>query len=202
MLTRRILATTGTLLVTGLAAAGIAAEARTSGQPAGATDSRAPIYALAQVSAVDADQLDAHAAAMERVAIAQPAHARWSGDAEQVRKDARALRFVASSALAIAGDRGSNPDTAVEVRRVLGDGLNLQQLGRVLTREAEATRMHLDAMRRDAAGDSALVALVDASAPDVAAMQRDGEAAVARGVALEQLAEGIAQNTGQPLPGP
>lgn len=198
---RRLLVPIALVFVVVLVGAGIAAATRKPPPAPQANTSRAPIYELARVSAVDADKFDAHAAAMERIATAQPAHAQWAADAEQVRNDASALRFIARSALAIAADGGSSPDTSVEVRRVLGDGLNLDQLGVAAVQQAEKMQTHVDAMRAAAAGDRQLLSLIDGSAPDVEMMRRDGQAAVERGKALETVARGIAQSTGQPLPG-
>jgi hypothetical protein len=201
-LTRRAIILAGAAVIVILTGAGIAAATRDAEPVVQTRAGSAPIYELARVSAIDAEKLDAHAAAMERIAAAEPAHAQWAQDAASMRNNAGTLRFIARSSLAIAGDRGANPDTSVEVRRVLGDGLNLDALGTTVIEQAASLEAHLESMRAEAGGDPALIALIDASAPDVVSMRRDGEAAVKRGRELQKLATGIAQTTGQALPGP
>jgi hypothetical protein len=163
---------------------------------------REPIRALAGVASSDAQNMERHAATMKAAAAARPAHAHWASDADIVNADARSLRFLADSALAIANDPGSTPWTSIELRRVLGDGLNLQRLGETLLAHADAMDAHLQTMREQARGEGELIGSIDLAGADIADLRRDGQAAIDRGKELQNTARRIAENTGQKLDEP
>ena len=160
---------------------------------------REPITVLAGAAEGDAQSMEEHAATMTSIAAARPDHAHWASDAELIKANATSLRFLADSARSIARDPGSHPGNAVQPDRVLGDGLNLQGLGETLIAHADAMRTHLDTMREQAAGDSALLAAINAAQPDTEAMKRDGQAAIDRGKDLAETARRIAASTGQKI---
>lgn len=160
---------------------------------------REPITALAGAAEGDAQKMEAHAATMTSIAAARPDHAHWASDAELIKANVISLRFLADSARSIARDPGSHPGNAVQPDRVLGDGLNLQGLGETLIAHADAMRTHLDTMREQAAGDSALLAAINAAQPDTEAMKRNGQAAIDRGKDLAETARRIAASTGQKI---
>jgi len=163
------------------------------------TEALAPINDLASAAAQDAANMETHATAMEAAAAARPDHAHWASDAQIIKASAQSLRLLAQSAESIASDPGSHPNTSVELRRVLGDGLNLQQLGQTLLGHADAMQTHLDTMRGQAASDQQLLAMIDQAGGDLQKMKQDGQAAVDRGKELEQTARRIAENTGQDI---
>lgn len=160
---------------------------------------REPITALAGAAEGDAQEMEAHAATMASLAASRPDHAHWASDAELFKASAGSLRFLADSARAIARDPGSHPGSAVQPDRVLGDGLNLQGLGKTLITHADAMNTHLQTMRDQAAGDTALLARIDETGVDVQAMKQDGQAAINRGTELADTARRIAASTGQKI---
>ena len=153
---------------------------------------REPITALAGAAEGHAQNMDAHAATMA-------SHARWASDADLIKADAGSLRFLADSARAIARDPGSHPGDAVQPDRILGDGLNLQRLGKTLIAHADAMSTHLQTMRQQAAGDSELLARIDETGADMQMMKQDGQAAIDRGTELADTARRIAASTGQKI---
>jgi hypothetical protein len=133
---------------------------------------------------------------MASAAAQRPDHAHWTADAESIRADARTLSFIADSARAIASDRGSNPMGAVELTRVYGDGNNLHQLGQSLVDHGAAMTTHIAVMRDEAAGDAALLSVIDAFSPNLDAMKADGQAAMDRGTQLMAEARRLASSIG------
>ncbi len=160
---------------------------------------REPITVLAGAAEADAQKMEAHAATMVSLAASRPDHAHWASDAELIKASAGSLRFLADSARAIARDPGSHPGNAVQPDRILGDGLNLQGLGKTLIAHADAMNTHLQTMRDQAAGDTALLARIDETGADVQTMKQDGQAAITRGAELADTARRIAASTGQKI---
>jgi hypothetical protein len=146
----------------------------------------------------DARNMEGHADAMTSLATARPDHAHWTNDAQTARANARSLRFLADSAAAIARDQAMFPakGSAVDLGRLLGDGLNLQAFGRTLLEHAEAMSGHAALMRQDAAGDTGLLAVVTQFDGDVAAMRTDAQAAIDHGERLAETARKLARSTG------
>jgi len=159
------------------------------------------IRELANAASQDADNMERHAQTMASIAAARPDHAHWASDAEIARANARSLRFVADSTLAIDRDQKAFPVTAsaVQLDRLLGDGLNLQSLGQTVVDHATAMEGHIEIMRQQAAGDAALLAAVADLTPDVQRMKTDGTAAVSAGNALAEKARTIARSIGVKL---
>jgi len=156
---------------------------------------------LAAAASQDADSMERHAQTMASVAAARPDHAHWASDAEIARANARSLRFVADSARAIDRDQAAFPvkARAVELDRLLGDGLNLRSLGQTVVDHATAMEGHVEVMRQQAAGDPALLGAITDLSQDVQRMKADGTAAVNAGKALEEKARTIARSTGVEL---
>jgi len=160
---------------------------------------REPITALAGAAESDAQNMEAHAATMASLATSLPDHAHWGSDAELIKANAGSLRFLADSARAIARDPGSHPSNAVQPDRILGDGLNLQGLGKTLIAHADAMSAHLETMHQQAAGESELFARIDETGADMQAMKQNGQAAIDRGTELAETARRIAASTGQKI---
>jgi hypothetical protein len=158
-----------------------------------------PIRALAGAATSDALNMERHAAMMRKAAVARADGASWAGDADVMNANARSLRVISDAAMAIARDPGSQPRTAVELRRVLGDGRNLQDLGQQLIAHCDAMQAHLDAMRAEVADDSELAAEVEMAGAGIDDMKVVGQAAIDRGEELQETAMQIADNTGQDL---
>jgi hypothetical protein len=171
------------------------------GSPAPVELDLTTIRQLATAASQDADNMDRHAQTMASIAAARPDHAHWASDAEIARANARSLRFVADSALAIDRDQKLFPVTAsaVQLDRLLGDGLNLQSLGQTVVDHATAMEGHLEIMRQQAAGDAVLLAAVADLTPDVQKMKGDGTAAADAGEALAEKARTIARSIGVKL---
>lgn len=146
----------------------------------------------------DAKNMDGHADTMALLASSRPDHAHWENDADTARANARSVRFLADSAAAIARDQNLFPakGSAVELGRLLGDGLNLQALGDMLLKHADAMDAHAKLMRQDAAGDARLIAVIDQFGADVGAMRSDAQGAIAQGKTLAETARTIARSTG------
>ncbi|HLF76686.1 MAG TPA: hypothetical protein VJB57_04280 [Dehalococcoidia bacterium] len=159
------------------------------------------IRELASAASQDADNMERHAATMTAVAAARPEHAHWASDAEIARANARSLRFVADSARAIDRDQAAFPVTAsaVQLDRLLGDGLNLQSLGQTIVDHATAMEGHIDVMRQQAAGDATLLGAIGDLGQDVQGMKSDGTAAMNAGKALADKARTIARSIGVKL---
>jgi hypothetical protein len=187
------------LVIVSTAVAGACGGSSSKDQTSQIQVDREPITALAGAAAADALNMEAHAAAMASLADARPDHAHWASDAELIKANAASLRFLADSAQAIARDPGSHPGNAVQPQRVLGDGLNLQRFGETLIAHANAMQSHLDTMRKQATGDSTLLARIDESGFDVQKMQQDGQAAIDRGKELADTARRIAAATGEKI---
>lgn len=158
-----------------------------------------PITALAETASHDAQEMNVHADAMVTAAAQRPDHAHWAADAETIRADARTLSFMADSARAIARDPGSHPGNPVELTRVYGAGTNLHGLGQMLVDHAGAMTTHITVMRDEAAGDAEMLKVIDAFAPNVAAMKADGQAAMDRGTQLMADARRLATSIGVEL---
>ena len=156
---------------------------------------------LASAASQDADNMEHHAATMTAIAAARPDHAHWASDADVARANARSLRFVAGSAQAIDRDQAVFPVTAsaVQLDRLLGDGLNLQSLGQTIVDHATAMQGHIDLMREQASGDATLLSAIGDLGQDVQGMKADGTAAVDAGEALEDKARTIARSIGVKL---
>lgn len=159
-----------------------------------------PITELAGAASGDAQEMNAHADAMTTAAAQRPDLAHWAAVAETIRANARTLSFVADAARAIARDPGSHPGNAVELMRVYGAGTNLHQLGQTLVDHAAAMTTHIAVMRDEAAGDAALLDVIDAFAPNVDAMKEDGQAAMDHGTELQNQARRLADTVGVKLP--
>jgi hypothetical protein len=156
---------------------------------------------LASAASQDADNMERHAATMTAIATARPDHAHWASDAEIARANARSLRFVADSARAIDRDQAAFPVTAsaVQLDRLLGNGLNLQSLGQTIVDHANAMDGHIDVMRQQAAGDATLLGAIGDLGQDVQRMRTDGTAAMDAGKALADKARSIATSIGVKL---
>jgi hypothetical protein len=144
--------------------------------------------------------MERHADEMEAAAATRPSHAHWAADAATLRANASSMAFMANSAMAIYNDPGSHPGNAVELDRVSGDGVNLHALGETLVEHAEAMLSHVAVMREQAAGDEALLTIVDSLASDADAMKTVGEAAMDRGTELQNQARRLADTVGVKLP--
>lgn len=189
------------VLALGFGVLALVLSSSSDGSPAQVELDLTAIRALATAASQDADNMDRHAQTMAFIAAARPDHAHWASDAEIARANARSLRFVADSTLAIDRDQKAFPVTAsaVQLDRLLGDGLNLQSLGQTVVDHATAMEGHIEVMRQQAAGDAALLAAVADLTPDVQRMKGDGTAAVNAGKALEDKARTIARSIGVKL---
>ena len=159
------------------------------------------IRELASAASQDADNMERHAETMTAIAAARPDHAHWASDAEIARANARSLRFAADSARAIDRDQAAFPVTAsaVQLERLLGDGLNLQSLGQTIVDHATAVQVHIELMREQASGDTTLLGAIGDFGQDVLRMKTDGTAAVDAGKALADKARTIARSIGVKL---
>ncbi|HLF79952.1 MAG TPA: hypothetical protein VJB57_20935 [Dehalococcoidia bacterium] len=159
------------------------------------------IRQLASAATQDADNMERHAATMTAIAAARPDHSHWASDAEIAQANARLLRFVADSARAIDRDQTAFPVTAsaVQLDRVLGNGLNLQSLGQSVVDHANAMAGHIEVMRQQVAGDATLLGATGDLGQDVQRMKTDGTAAMDAGKALADRARTIAQSIGVKL---
>ena len=159
------------------------------------------IRQLASAASQDADNMERHAATMTAMAAARPDHAHWASDAEIAQANARTLRFVADSAWAIERDQTAFPVTAsaIQLDRLLGDGLNLQIFGQSVVGHANAMDGHIEVMRQQAAGDPTLLVAIGDLGQDVQRMKIDGAAAVDAGKALADKARTIATSIGVKL---
>ena len=146
----------------------------------------------------DAKNMEGHADTMTSLVSSRPDHAHWENDADTARANARSVRFLADSAAAIARDQALFPAkaSAVDLGRLLGNGLNLQALGDMLLKHADAMDAHAKLMRQDAAGDARLIAVIDLFSADVGAMRSDAQTAIAQGKTLAETARTIARSTG------
>jgi len=195
-----LLAITSVMVLAALGALGSACgDAPSSGARGSPGIDSDPIRALAGAASSDALNMERHAATMKEAAAARADRANWVSDADVMNADARSLRVIADAAMAIARDPGSQPGTAIELRRVLGDGLNLEDLGQALIAHCDALQAHLQAMRAVVAGESELMAEVEMAGADIDNMKIIGQAAINRGEELQETALQIADNTGQDL---
>lgn len=156
---------------------------------------------LANAASQDADNMERHAESMASVAAARPDHAHWASEAEIARANARSLRFVADSARAIDRDQTAFPATAsaVQLDRLLGDGLNLQGFGQTIMDHATAMSSHIEDMRREAGDDESLLAAISDLGGDVERMEADAMAAISAGKALEEKARALGRSIGVEL---
>ena len=156
------------------------------------------IRQLASAATQDADNMERHAATMTAIAAARPDHAHWASDAEIAQANARLLRFVADSARAIDRDQTAFPVTAsaIQLDRLLGDGLNLQSLGQSVVDHAKAMAGHIEVMRQQVAADATLLGATGDLGQDVLRMKSDGTAAMDAGKALVDKARTIARSIG------
>lgn len=161
---------------------------------------RAPVLALAGAATREAESMRQHADQMESTAAGRPDHAHWAADAATLRANASSVAFIANSAIAIYNDPGSHPGNAVELDRVFGDGVNLHALGETLIEHADAMTSHVAVMREQAAGDEALLAVIDSLASDADGMRAVGQAASDRGTELQNEARRLADTVGVKLP--
>lgn len=190
-------------VVVGLSAAVLAlALADTDdGSPAPVELDLTAIRALANAASQDADNMEQHAESMASIAAARPDHAHWASEAEIARANARSLRFVAESARAIDRDQALFPVTAsaVQLDRLLGNGLNLQSFGQTVLEHATAMESHIEDMRQEAGDDASLLAAIGDLGGDVERMKADGTAAINAGKALEEKARTIGRSIGVDL---
>ena len=158
----------------------------------------AAINDLVAAANQDAKNMEGHADTMTSLVSSRPDHAHWENDADTARANARSVRFLADSAAAIARDQTLFPAkaSAVDLGRLLGDGLNLQALGDMLLKHANAMDAHAKLMRADAAGDARLIAVIDQFSADVGAMRSDAQGAIAQGKTLAETARTIARSIG------
>lgn len=158
-----------------------------------------PIQELAHAASSEADRMEEHADSMAAAAASRPDLAHWESDAEVVRAEARSLRLLASWATAIQYDPGAQSDSHGDIQRILGDGRNLQELGETLIVHADAMLAHVEVMREQAAGDSALLATVSDIGTDSEGMRQSGQAAIDRGKELEEIARQLARSIGEEI---
>ena len=156
---------------------------------------------LANAASQDADNMERHAQTMASIAAARPDHAHWASEAELALANARSLRFIAEAARAIDRDEATFPVTAssIQLDRLLGNGLNLQGFGRTVVDHAAAMEGHVEVMRQQAAGDTALLSAISELSGDVQRMKADGSAAINHGKVLEDKARTIARSIGVEL---
>lgn len=171
-----------------------------SSDRAGVDLDREPIRALAERASQEAQNMERHANEMETAAGSRPDHAHWEADAATLRANASSMLFMATSAMAIYRDPGSDLGNAVQLGRVFGDGVNLHALGETLVEHAEAMQSHAAVMREQASGDQALLTIVDSVSSDAGGMKAVGEAAMDRGTALQNEARRLADSVGADLP--
>lgn len=159
----------------------------------------APVSALAASATRNAEDMEQHASAMATAAGNRPQFATWGAEADTIRANAKSLRLLASTAAAIRHDPGARSGESTELIRILGDGQNLQQLGDTLLAHAGAMETHVTTMRQQAASDPSLAGVVGQLSTNIAAMRRDGQAAIDRGRELQETARRLAQSLGQKL---
>lgn len=162
------------------------------------------ISALIGSSNADAAALDEHADAMLAAGAGRPDQAHLESDAKTIRAEARSLRFLADSTAAMLRDQELFPasGTAIQLNRLLGNGVNLQSLGQSLQEHSDAIQSHITAMREQWAGDGPLLAAADALEGDIGRMHVDGQGAIDRGQAMADEARRIAKSTGQTIESP
>jgi len=160
---------------------------------------REPILALAGAATEEAQNMERHADEMEAAAATRPDHAHWAADAATLRANASSVAFMANAAMAIYNDPGSHGGSG-ELDRVFSDGVGLHELGETLAEHADAMQSHVAVMREQAAGDQALLTVIDSLASDADAMKTVGEAAMDRGTELQNQARRLANTVGIKLP--
>ncbi len=155
------------------------------------------IRAVAEAARRDAATMERHADAMlASGGSVDPVQLR--SDEQTIRTAARSLRALAGWADAILGSEALHPTShrAVELNRLLGDGLNLAALGNMVVEHAGAMEMHIAAMRKRYAATPGLSATLTALESNVRMMREDGDSAVQAGDALADQARQFARSIG------
>lgn len=155
------------------------------------------IRAVAEAARRDADTMERHADAMVAEGGATDP-VQWRSDEEATRAAARSLRALADWADAILRSEALHPTShrAVELNRLLGDGLNLADLGNMVVEHAGAMETHIAAMRERYAGTPEWAATLTALENNVGMMREDGQSAIEAGDALADQARQFARGIG------
>jgi hypothetical protein len=156
------------------------------------------IFALALAAEAGADAMEAHAAHMIEMSASRLELASWPAEAESLRANAASLRFLASSARNLHHDLATFPitSTAVDLRRLPGNGRNLELFASSILAQADAMDAHVATMRGHVEGDRDLLSTIDGIALDIRAMRATGETALHQGRELADRALTLARSVG------